>query len=86
MPPSSIMSEFDSPVPSPRPPVVSIVLTCQFGDDGLSVAYFNFQPFQERYTMCGSPAASMAMEGFRPVSPDESTTVFVHAPFGTPVE
>ena len=36
--------------------------------------------------MCGSPAASMAMEGFLPVSPDESTTSVFHAPFGTPVE
>ena len=36
--------------------------------------------------MCRSPAASTAIEGFRPVFPDESTIVVVHAPFGTPVE
>ena len=36
--------------------------------------------------MWGSPAASTAIEGFRPVSPDESTMSVDHAPFGTPVE
>ena len=46
--PNNAFEQFDSPVPSPTLPPFSMVLTCQFDEDGFSVAYFNFQPVQDR--------------------------------------
>ena len=78
----SIIIEF----PLPTSPVVEIKLLSQEAVVELCTAYFKSQPAQELYTIWGVPEESRAIDGSRPVCPDDSTMVVVHWLLGAPVE
>ena len=78
----SIIREF----PWPTLPAVEIELLSHEDVVELYTAYFKSQPDQELYAIWGFPEKSRAIDGSRPVCPDDSTMEVVHWLLGAPVE